>query len=121
MSDFKGKPTVVNFWASWCGPCTMEMPAFQKEFLESGNTINFIIVNMTDGHRETLKTAFEFISNEGYAFPVYYDTDSSAAITYQVYSIPTTYFIDAEGNIAAHAAGAINKETLKKGISMIKD
>ncbi|MBE6861934.1 MAG: TlpA family protein disulfide reductase [Ruminococcus sp.] len=121
LSDFIGKPTIVNFWASWCGPCKMEMPDFEEKYLELGSELNFLMVNMTDGSRETVSIASNFIDEQGYTFPVYYDTQSSAAITYSVYSLPTTYFIDADGYIIAQASGAIDAETLQKGIDMIKE
>ena len=119
LSDFIGKPTVVNFWASWCGPCKMEMPDFEEKFLELDGEVNFLMVNMTDGARETVEIAADFIAQQGYTFPVFYDTASSAAMTYGVYSLPTTYFIDAEGHAIAQATGAIDGETLQRGLDMI--
>ena len=121
LSDFRGKPTIVNFWASWCGPCKMEMPDFEEKNRALGDKINFLMVNMTDGSRETVKIASDFIKKEGYTFPVYYDIKSNAAIAYSVYSLPTTYFIDADGYVVAQSTGAIDGETLQKGIDMIKD
>lgn len=121
LSDFRGKPTIVNFWASWCGPCKMEMPDFEEKNRALGDKINFLMVNMTDGSRETVKTASDFIKKEGYTFPVYYDIKSNAAIAYSVYSLPTTYFIDADGYVVAQSTGAIDGETLQKGIDMIKE
>lgn len=119
LSDYVGKPIVLNFWASWCGPCQMEMPDFHEKYLELGEDLHFLMINMTDGSRETVKSASAFIAERKYTFPVYYDTQSNAAMTYGAYSLPTTYFIDAEGYVIAQATGAIDAETLQRGIDMI--
>lgn len=119
LSDYTGKPIVLNFWASWCGPCQMEMPDFHEKYLELGQDVHFLMVNMTDGSRETVDSASAFIDKNAYAFPVFYDTAVDAAMTYGVYSLPTTYFINAEGHAIAQATGSINAETLQRGIDMI--
>ena len=120
LSDFYGKkPVILNFWASWCGPCKMEMPDFQEKYLEWGEEVQFLMVNVTGG-RETLENASAFIRQQGYDFPVFYDTAGEAATAYAVYSLPSTYFIDIEGNCIARAIGAINGETLQRRIDMIR-
>lgn len=92
---------------------------FNEKYLEIGEEVQFLIINMTDGSRETVETASAFIAEQGYSFPVFYDTDQDAAATYGIYSLPTTYFIDEEGNAIAQATGAIDEETLQQGIDMI--
>ena len=120
LSDFIGKPIVLNFWASWCGPCKSEMPDFNEVYQELGEDVQFLMINMTDGSRETVEIASEFVAQQGYTFPVFYDTAQNAAITYGVYSLPTTLFIDAEGYLVAYAPGAIPQESLLQGIDMIR-
>ena len=96
------------------------MPDFDEAYAELGDEIQFLMVNVTSG-RETLESASAFIEEQGYSFPVFYDTDSDAAMTYGVYSLPTTLFIDAEGYGIAQATGAIDAETLQNGIDMISE
>ena len=119
LSDYIGKPVVLNFWASWCGPCKMELPDFQEKYLEHGEEVQFLMINLTDGARETMDGAAAFVSGQGYTFPVFYDTKSSASAAYGTYSIPVTYFIDSEGYAIGRAVGAIDGETLQRGIAMI--
>ena len=119
LSEMIGTPIILNFWASWCGPCKIEMPDFEEAFLKYGDKINFMMVNLTDNYSETVTTASEYIQSQGYSFPIYFDTEGEGAYAYQVYSIPATYFIDADGNITAYARGALDKNNLQRGIDMI--
>lgn len=120
LSDFKGKPVVLNFWASWCGPCKMEMPDFNEMYKNIGDEVQFMMVNLTNGYNgETFDTATAFMAEQGYDFPVFYDTENDAGSKYYTYSIPVTYFIDKEGNLVVYASGAIDADTLQQGIDMI--
>lgn len=119
LYSFVGKPIVLNFWASWCGPCKSEIPDFQAAFEKYQGEVEFLMVNMTDGTRETKEIASAYMEEQGYTLPVYYDTAQEAAYTYGVYSLPTTYFIATDGEIVAGAQGMIDAETLELGISMI--
>ena len=95
------------------------MPEFNEMYSELDGEVIFLMVNMTDGSRETVESASEYVSEEGFSFPVMYDTAQDAAYTYAVYSLPTTYFLDDEGYLIARAVGAIDKDTLQQGIDMI--
>lgn len=119
LSDYVGKPIVLNFWASWCSPCKSEMPEFNEAWEELDGEVQFLMVNMTDGSRETVDTAKEYVEGQGFSFPVFFDTGSEAAMAYSAYSLPTTYFIDAEGYVVARAVGAIDRDTLQKGLDLI--
>ena len=114
-----GKPTVLNFWASWCGPCRSEMPHIQEAYERLGGEVSFVMINMTDGQRETQESAEEYMAESGWTFPIYFDSDYDAAMTYGAYSLPQTYFIDAEGRLIAAARGSMSAEVLQSGIDMI--
>ncbi len=120
LSDKKGKPVVLNFWASWCPPCREEMPDFQKAYDKYKDEVVFMMVNATDNQQETVKKAKKHIEENGYIFPVYFDTEYSASIAYQTSSIPMTFFIDENGNLITYAQGMIDYELLEKGIEMIR-
>ena len=119
LSDFRGKPVILNFWASWCGPCQMEMPDIEKAWQKYGEEIHFLIVDLTDGSQETVEKASEYIAQQGYTFPVYYDTAMEGAYAYGVTGIPVTYFLDAEGNFVAYYQSAMSESILQQGIDLL--
>ena len=119
LSDFLGTPVVLNFWASWCGPCKAEMPEFDQVCKALEGKVQFLMINLTDGNAETVESASAFIADAGYGFPVFYDTATEAAMAYGVQSIPTTFFITARGEAAAYYTGTMPKALLEQGIAMI--
>lgn len=122
LSDFAGQPVVVNFWASWCPPCRSELPAFDSLCAEYGDRVVFMMVNLTDGERETAPGAKAFVASEGYSFPVYYDTAFSAALAYEIYSIPVTVFVRPDGTLAGQQIGAMQESQLRAYIEeLLKD
>lgn len=120
MEHFRGKPVVLNFWASSCPPCRSEMKAFQMAYDHYGSDYQFVMVNLTDGNWDTVESAYDFIDRNDYTFPVYYDTDQSATAAYGINAIPATFFIDAEGGAVAWYSGALDYDTLVSGLEMIK-
>ena len=119
-SDMQGTPVVLNFWASWCPPCKSEMPDFDAVYQELGGEVQFMMVDLTDGGRETAETGAAYIKEQGYTFPVFFDTDGEAARAYAVRSIPTTMFIDKDGYIVTGVQGAISEANLRRGIDLIR-
>ena len=111
LSDYYGKPIVVNFWATWCGPCKSELPAFDNAYAAYRDEITFLMVNMTDGYSETVAGTKQFIEENGYSFPVYFDTSYEAYQAYGVTAIPMTLFIDADGKLITSVLGAMSEST----------
>lgn len=119
LSDKFGKPVVINFWATWCPPCRRELPDFDRLCIEYGDRVVFMMVNLTDGGRDTVDGTKSFVSKNGYTFPLYFDTESNAADAYNVSSIPQTTFIDANGNVYTTRVGAMNETVLRSYINAL--
>lgn len=115
LSDYKGKTVILNFWASWCGYCMVEMPEFnelyEQEWKDSEDIV-FLSVNMTDGRRETEKKARKVMEDNGFTFPALLDTEQLVAYNYGISSLPITLVIDKEGNLATGNAGAMDKDMI---------
>lgn len=119
LSDFLGTPVVLNFWASWCPPCKAEMPDFNKVYGEIGDDVIFMMVDLVDGRRETKEKGEKHVTDMGFSFPVFYDTNGSAARAYGITAIPTTVFIDKDGCIAGSVQGSIGETDLRRRVDMI--
>lgn len=107
LKDLKGRPVVLNFWATWCGPCRAEMPEFVK-LSESSSDLVVLEVNV----QEDLEAIQPFAEEFNMSMPVVVDEPGMISKAYQVQGMPTTYFIDRDGKIAARWVGLLNKEFL---------
>lgn len=108
LEQLKGRPVVMNFWASWCGPCKMEHPVLEWGSREFGNQAQFLGVVFED----TEDNAKQFLSQMGASFPQLVDPRSRVAVDYGVAGVPETYFIDAQGTIRGKHVGPIDPQTL---------
>ena len=116
LSDLKGKKVFINFWATWCPPCKAEMPEIEKIYQETKNS-DLVIVAIEIG--EPLSTVKPFINNNKYNFKVLLDSDQSVATKYGISAIPTSYFIDKDGNIVSKNVGAMDINQMKASIKAL--
>jgi peroxiredoxin len=120
LSDFVGKPIVLNFWATWCPYCVVEMPAFDKASKELSD-VTFLMLNATSSEGESLAKAKSFIQQNGYEFPVLYDTRGEATRAFGISSYPMTFFIDSDGVVRLYAEGRISYDTIISALERLKD
>ena len=108
LSELQGKPVIINFWATWCGPCVKEMPAFERLKDDFGDKIGIIAVNCGDD----AGTVKDFMEENGYTFPVVLDEEYSISMLYPTNSIPYTVVVDAEGRVTHISTGALDADTM---------
>ncbi len=121
LSDYKGKVVFLNFWATWCGPCQIEMPHIEKIYEEYGyNKEDVIILGVASPKSEKnpygqdieKEEIIKHIENGGYTFPTIFDETGEVFSNYAIRAFPTTFMIDKNGEIYGYVPGSITKEIM---------
>lgn len=113
LEQYRGKPVVLNFWATWCGPCYEEHPILVANARRLGSQAQFVGVVFQDTEEKILK----FLSDRGSAYPTLVDDAGKTAIAYGVGGIPETFFLDANGTIVAKHDGPISTDQLHANLA----
>ncbi len=108
LSDFRGKKVLLNFWATWCGPCVQEMPAFQQLTEEYPDDFVMLAVNCGDAAQDVES----FVEENGYTFNIALDETMEVSSLYPTSSIPLTIIVDEEGYITYASYGAADAQTM---------
>jgi thiol-disulfide isomerase/thioredoxin len=111
VNQFRGKTMFINVWATWCGPCRVEMPSIQKLYEKVGHD-NIVFIMLSLDQKDAFDKVAAFIHEKKYTFPVYLAAGGLPA-PLQVRSIPVTYVIDPQGKIVRKEVGAMNYDTEK--------
>ena len=119
LSDLRGKPVILNFWASWCPSCVVETTYFEALYREMEDDIHILKVNLIGSRGETRSHVDAFMREGGYTFPLFFDALQEGSRVYRVSQIPVTFFIDAEGYLLAHALGPVDGSILQAGLELI--
>jgi len=110
LSELRGRPVLLNFWASWCGPCRLEMPFLQEvseDEMWRGQGLVILAVNL----REPASVAREFMEDNGLSFTVLLDSQGEVGMLYNTQYIPMTYFVDNDGIIRNIKRGAFRNSS----------
>ncbi len=122
LSDYKGKTIFLNFWGTWCPPCRAEMPDIQSlyETQETEGENGVIILGIAAPNYSNEKDEQgikDFLEENGYTYPVLIDTNAELFEAYGIYSFPTTYMIDRDGNVFGYASGQLSKDMMQSIIN----
>lgn len=109
LSDFKGKKVFMNFWASWCGPCRVEIPELIK-VAESRSDVVILGINVLESEKSE-EVVRQFIDEQNMTFPVVFSNEK-ATQSFNAYTLPVSFFINTDGTIYQHITGPMNEAQL---------
>ena len=120
VKDSKGKPAVVNIWATWCNPCRQEMPEFQKVWEDYQEDVNFYLVNALDSKpTETKEKVKDFLEELNFKMPIYYDYHLKTMAVANAVFFPTTLFIDSEGQVVHYQFGQMDQAAIEEQLQKL--
>lgn len=118
LETLRGRPVLINFWATWCAPCRQEMPDLAAvRQAHQANGLEVLAVNLTD--QERLKDVQAFVAELALPFPVLLDERGRARERYGIATLPTTYFVDTLGLVRGVHPGPLTSGALQKGLALI--
>ena len=124
LSDYKGKTVFLNFFATWCGPCKVEMPHIEELYNEhnlNNDDIVIIAVSNPGGREKDMNGVKQFLKDEGYTFPVVFDESGEVFSKYNIMSLPTTFMINEYGKVYGYVSGALSKDQMESIIKQTQE
>jgi cytochrome c biogenesis protein CcmG/thiol:disulfide interchange protein DsbE len=115
LSQYQGKPVIVNFWASWCEPCQKETPLLASWYRQQHGHVALLGLDENDSTANALK----FAQAKGVSYPIGFDPQVTAALAYNVDGLPQTFFLNAQHRIVDHVLGAVTAAELAKGVALM--
>lgn len=100
LADLKGQVVLVNFWASWCPPCTAEMPAIETVY-QAYRGQGLVVLGVNAADQDETSAARQFAQAQGLTFPLLTDENGAISLLYHVQALPTSFFVDRQGKIGA--------------------
>ncbi len=115
LSQYQGKPLIINFWASWCAPCQQETPLLASWYKEQHGHVVLLGLDENDA----AASALAFATAKGVGYPIGFDPTVTVASAYGVDGLPQTFFLNAAHRIVDHVLGAVTRAELVKGLSLM--